>query len=58
MALQEFIPTPKFEEYKEVFKDFFNLERRDDGVLLAQAHTLNGHQVFDANRDAVQRAAK
>jgi enoyl-CoA hydratase/carnithine racemase len=42
MALQEFIPTPKFEEYREVFKDFFKLERREDGVLLAQAHTLNG----------------
>lgn len=42
MALQEFIPTPKFEEYKEVFKDFFKLERRADGVLLARAHTLNG----------------
>ncbi len=42
MSLQEFIPTPKFEDYREVFKDFFKLERREDGVLLAQAHTLNG----------------
>ncbi|MEO9181691.1 MAG: enoyl-CoA hydratase/isomerase family protein [Acidimicrobiales bacterium] len=42
MSLQEFIPTPEFEEYKEAFKDFFKLERRDDGVVLAQAHTLGG----------------
>lgn len=42
MSLQEFIPTPKFEEYREVFKDFFKLERRADGVILAEAHTLGG----------------
>lgn len=42
MSLQKFIPTPKFEDYREVFKDFFKLDRRADGVILAQAHTLNG----------------
>jgi enoyl-CoA hydratase/carnithine racemase len=42
MSLQEFLPTPKFDDYKEFFKDFFTLERRDDGVLLAQAHTRGG----------------
>ena len=42
MSLQDFIPTPKLEDYQEVFKDFFTLERRADGVLLAQAHTLGG----------------
>jgi len=42
MSLQKFIPTPKFEEYREEFKDFFVLDRRDDGVLLARAHTLGG----------------
>jgi enoyl-CoA hydratase/carnithine racemase len=42
MSLQEFIDPPKFEEYKERFKDFFLLDRRDDGVLLAEAHTLGG----------------
>ncbi|HEU4849308.1 MAG TPA: enoyl-CoA hydratase/isomerase family protein [Terrimesophilobacter sp.] len=42
MSLQEFIPTPKFDEYKETFKDFFELTRREDGVLLAKAHTLGG----------------
>lgn len=40
MSLQNFLPTPKFEEYKELFKDHFRLERRADGVILAQAHTL------------------
>jgi enoyl-CoA hydratase/carnithine racemase len=39
MSLQKFLPTPKFEEYRELFKDHFKLERRD-GVILAQAHTL------------------
>ncbi|HSV79663.1 MAG TPA: enoyl-CoA hydratase/isomerase family protein [Ramlibacter sp.] len=42
MSLQQFIPTPEFEEYKERFRDFFKMERRADGVLLVQAHTLNG----------------
>jgi enoyl-CoA hydratase/carnithine racemase len=42
MSLQKFIDPPKFEEYKERFKDFFLLDRRDDGVLLAKAHTLGG----------------
>lgn len=42
MSLQEFIPTPEFDEYRETFKDFFDLERRDDGVVLARAHTVGG----------------
>ncbi len=42
MSLQEFLPTPKLEEYKEFFKDFYSMERRDDGVLLVQAHTNGG----------------
>jgi hypothetical protein len=42
VSLQEFLPTPKFGDYKEFFKDFFTLERRDDGVLLARAHTRGG----------------
>lgn len=39
MSLQEFLPAPKFEEYREQFQDSFVLDRREDGVLLAQAHT-------------------
>jgi enoyl-CoA hydratase/carnithine racemase len=42
MSLQPFVPTPKFEEYKERFKVHYKLERRKDGVVLAQAHTLGG----------------
>ena len=42
MSLQEFLPTPRFEDYREFFKDFFTMERRDDGVLLARAHTRGG----------------
>ncbi len=42
MSLQEFVPTPKFEQYKEAFKDHYKLTRRADGVILAQAHTKGG----------------
>ncbi len=42
MSLQEFVPTPRFEEYRETFAEFFKLERRADGVLLARAHTQGG----------------
>lgn len=42
MSLQEFVPTPDFDEYRERFKDFFTLTRSDDGVLLAEAHTQGG----------------
>lgn len=40
MSLQSFISTPQFSEYKEQFKDHFLLERSNDGVITAQAHTL------------------
>lgn len=42
MSLSPFVPTPRFEDYSDRFKDHFRLERRADGVLLAQAHTLGG----------------
>jgi enoyl-CoA hydratase/carnithine racemase len=42
MSLQEFVPTPRFEDYRETFRDFFRMERREDGVLLVQAHTVGG----------------
>lgn len=42
MSLQEFVPTPRFEDYREAFKDFYRMERRDDGVLLVAAHTQGG----------------
>src|SRR5215471_15560495 len=42
MSLQEFVPTPRFEEYRERFKDFYKMTRREDGVLLVEAHTKGG----------------
>ncbi len=42
MSLVNFIPDPKFDDYKETFKDHYVLERRDDGVILVQAHTNGG----------------
>ena len=42
MSLNPFVPTPRFDEYRERFKDHFKLDRRADGVLLAQAHTRGG----------------
>ncbi len=42
MSLTDFLPTPKFEEYKERFKNHYKLDRREDGVLLVQAHTNGG----------------
>jgi Enoyl-CoA hydratase/isomerase len=42
MSLQEFVPTPRFEEYRETFKDFYQMQRRDDGVPLVAAHTQGG----------------
>lgn len=41
MSLQQFVPTPKFEDYRAAFADFFHLER-EDGVIVAKAHTLGG----------------
>ena len=42
MSQQQFIPTPKFEEYKERFKEFYKMQRRVDGVILVEAHTDGG----------------
>ena len=42
MSLVKFIADPKFEDYKETFKDNYKLERREDGVILVQAHTNGG----------------
>jgi enoyl-CoA hydratase/carnithine racemase len=42
MAQRTFVPTPVLEEYSERFADYFTFERRDDGVLLVQAHTGGG----------------
>jgi len=42
MSLQNFIPTPKFSDYQETFKEFYKLSRDEDGVILAEAHTKGG----------------
>ncbi len=42
MSLQEFIPTPEFEDYRETFKDNYRLTRRENGAILAEAHTMGG----------------
>ncbi len=42
MSKVGFVSTPTFEEYKERFKAHYEMERRDDGVILVKAHTLGG----------------
>jgi enoyl-CoA hydratase/carnithine racemase len=42
MSYVDFIPTPKFEEYKEVFKENYKMERSEDGVIVVRAHTNDG----------------
>jgi enoyl-CoA hydratase/carnithine racemase len=42
MSLTSFVQPRNFDEYKEQFKQHFKLDRRQDGVILAQAHTLGG----------------
>ena len=42
MSLAGFVPSPEFDDYKERFKAHFRLTRREDGVLLAEAHTNGG----------------
>lgn len=40
MSLTKYVPSPKYEEYRETFKEHFIMEKRDDGVLLVRMHTL------------------
>jgi len=46
MSLTSFVKWPKFEEYKEMFKEHFIMEKRDDGVLLVRMHTKGGPQLW------------
>ena len=41
MSLTNYVPTPKFEEYRELFKEHFVMERRD-GIIELRMHTLGG----------------
>ena len=42
MSLTQFVPTPEFEDYKDLFKDHYKMSRREDGVILIEAHTRDG----------------
>ena len=42
MSLQPFVTPPQFEEYRERFKQHYSMQRREDGVLLVEAHTQGG----------------
>jgi enoyl-CoA hydratase/carnithine racemase len=42
MSLTNYVKWPKYEEYKEMFKEHFIMEKRDDGVLLVRMHTKGG----------------
>lgn len=59
MSLTKFVPTPEFGEYKERFKEHYELERRDDGVILARGHTRGGSmQLSVENHRAVGQLFK
>ena len=59
MSLQEFVPTPEFESYRELFADHLKMERRDDGVILVQIHTQGGPwQLSVQNHRALGQAMK
>ena len=46
MTLTSFVKWPKFEDYKEMFKEHFVMEKRDDGVLLVRMHSKGGPQLW------------
>jgi enoyl-CoA hydratase/carnithine racemase len=46
MPSRSFVPPPRLEEYAQRFADYFHFTRRDDGVLLVQAHTRGGPQLL------------
>ena len=46
MSKTKFVDWPKFEQYKELFKEHFIMEKRDDGVLLVRMHTQGGPQLW------------
>lgn len=42
----QYVDWPRFEDYQELFKEHFKMEKRDDGVLLVQMHTKGGPQIW------------
>ncbi len=59
MSLVDFVPTPEFESYRQLFAEHFKMERRDDGVILVQIHTQGGpFQLSVENHRAVGQALR
>ena len=56
MSLTSFVATPDFDEYKERFKQHYKMERRDDGVILVQAHTQGGPDSVERRKPPLARA--
>ena len=46
MTKTQYVQWPSFEEYKEMFKEHFYMEKRDDGVLLIRMHTKGEPQTW------------
>jgi enoyl-CoA hydratase/carnithine racemase len=46
VSLTKFVKWPQFEQYKELFKEHFIMEKREDGVLLVRMHTKGGPQLW------------
>jgi enoyl-CoA hydratase/carnithine racemase len=44
--MRSFVPPTDISEYSEQFADYYRFERRDDGVLLVQAHSNGGSQTL------------
>jgi len=42
MSLTSFASAPQFDEYRDRFKEHYKMQRRPDGVILVEAHTLGG----------------
>src|SRR6201997_89350 len=42
MSLSSFVPTVEFDEYRKRFAEHYQMSRREDGVILVEAHTKGG----------------
>lgn len=45
-TLTNYVKWPTFDEMKEMFKEHFKMERREDGVVLVQMHTRGSDQLW------------
>lgn len=46
MTNTEYVKWPKFDEIKEMFKELFIMDRRDDGVVTVRMHCNNGPLIW------------